>query len=127
MHREALWKDVADEEMDTTHDFVLGFAPMAHPVDLAVRFFYGHRLTPITWAMPQVRDGVSTRAGDPDVRFDLADATVLPGWRYFRQVHHSEAHTYSGRFIAIAMAGVANSEVVRVYQVTIRGVNQEGL
>ena len=121
------WLDVEDAEQNTNRDLILSFEPLTDPVTLAVDLYYDHSATPQTWSYNQSLDGVNVYAGQPGIYFDLTSSDVLPGYRVYRQAQHTERYAYSDRFVAIALSGVANAEVVRVYQVSLRGVDQEGL
>lgn len=121
------WLDVEDEEGDTNRDFIIGFQPLESETTMSVQFFYDHSTSPELWAYPKVQDGVSVAANAPDMWIDMTSSDVLPGYRVFRQAQHTERYAYSDRYVQIYMYGVTNDEVVRVYQVSLRGVDNEGL
>jgi hypothetical protein len=121
------WWDIQDMEGDTVRDFLMAFQPLSSPVVASCQLTYDHANLPRSWAADTSQDGVTTRAGRPDIGFDLTSTDVIPGWRVFRQAQHSERYAYSDRFIKVTLGGVQNDEVVRIYQVSLRGVDQEGL
>ncbi len=121
------WMDIEDEEQDTIRDLVVAYQPLENQGQMSIQIFLDHQTSPYVWAMDTNRDGVATYAGQPDVYVDMTASNVLPGYRVFRQMRHSERYAYSDRFIQIRLSGVTNTEVVRVYQFSIRGADQEGI
>ena len=119
------WLDMEVNEHDTVLDFVLVHQHLDRAADMAVQFYYDHSVNPEDWAIDQAKDGVTTVAGQSEVRFDLTAREVLPGWRVFRVAEHGERYSYSMRFVQLRMTGVANAEAVRLYQVSLRGLEQD--
>ena len=121
------WWDIEDEEGQTNRDLALSYQPLASTTLVSCQFFYDHSTNPYVWAMDTNRDGVITATGQPDITFDLTSSDVIPGWRIFRQARHTERYAYSDRYVQIYLAGVQNDQTVRIYQVSLRGVDQEGI
>jgi len=121
------WLDVEDEEGDTTRDLIVAFQTVTTPAFMSMQLYYDHATTPLAWGYTQSLDGVTVTAGSPDVSYDLSSVDVLPGYRVLRIARHSERYAYSDRFIQMFLSGVTNDQVVRVYQVSLRGVDQEGV
>jgi hypothetical protein len=121
------WLDVAEEEEETARDFLVSYQPVTSPTTFTAQFYMDHAESPFVWALPYNQDGVTTAAGDPSIYYDMTSTDVIPGWRVFRQAHHSERYGYFDRFVQIYLSGVQNNQTVRIYQVSLKGVNQEGL
>lgn len=119
--------DAANMEAETVRDLIVAYQALTHPSQLSVQLFPDHAPTPTAWALDRAQDGVVAIAGEPHVRFEMSDKSIIPGWRYFRMSEHSDRYGYGGRYVQLLLSGVSNDEIVRVYNVTLRGVDQEGL
>jgi hypothetical protein len=121
------WWDAELQEQNTVRDLTLSFEPLSAPTQLAVQLLRDHALEAEPWAADTRQDDVSTYAGRPEIWFELSVPGPLPGWRIFRQADHGEEYAYDDRFVQVFMSGVTNDEVVRLYRLSLRAADQEGL
>jgi hypothetical protein len=111
----------ADPENSLPRDVELVYQPNdAGTMDL--RLYYDHADEPRTWSAS--RDGVAVvAAGESAVVVNLADPR---GRADHRLDGHLERNVAGDRYVAAELSGVQVGEPVRVYRVTLNGVEPEG-
>ncbi len=110
-----------DTEADNSRDVELVYAPQAAGT-LDLDLTYNHGTDPRVWSL--ARDGVAkVTAGEALVTVDLTEAT---GNATLRLDGHKERAASGDRYVSPQLAGVQVSEPVRVYRVTLDGVEDVG-
>jgi hypothetical protein len=111
----------ADTEDGRPRDVEMVYQPLAAgSMDLSL--YYDHAEDPRSWAAG--RDGsAAVVAGEPGVVVDLTDGR---GRADHRLDGHLERNAAGDRYVAAGLAGVQVGEPVRIYRVTLHGVEPEG-
>ena len=116
------WFRFTDEtEADSARDIEMVYQKnVAGSMDLKLR--YDH--DPVAREWSSSRDGrAAVTAGRDDVVVDLASS---PGWADFRLEGHNERYISSDTYVQPELSGVQVSEPIRIYRVTLDGVEAEG-
>jgi hypothetical protein len=116
------WFEFAEDEQDNPRGINLVYQPLANPGSLDMQLYFDHSTTPRNWFLTDTRDGVTVTAGLPQVNVNLQTRTNRAGWSIGRATGHQDALAYGDNYISVGLSGVQGGEPVRVYQVTIHGV-----
>lgn len=118
------WYRHVEDEYDNPRDLELIYQPTSTPAVTSVQLFYDHATSPAVWQYGVSQDGVTTSQGSSIISVSMATPTG-----YARQsiTGHRERNAPGDRYLSVQLSGVQASELVRIYQAAIRGVEENGV
>jgi hypothetical protein len=112
------WHELVPDERDNARDVALVYTPTAVPTLVDLQLGFDHEPAARTWALDRASDQVVTRAGSPDITFDL---DTPKGYAVQRLAGHADPYAHPDRFVRVQLSGVAAGAPVRIHQITISG------
>ena len=113
------WRRIEEDEAENPRDLEVVWKPTGSPASMSAQLFYDHNSEPHPWAYDIDSDGISIRANEPSLVFDL---TTPRGYAIQRLSGHRDPYGYGHHYQALELSGAQGANVTTVYQVIMDGV-----